>query len=338
LKLIDNLIEALDREDMVKEKEVVEIITIKYIDPVNLLSIIKKIYDYKGEIFVNVELKSMIIKSNQTEIDNITIYWPSGVIDIILDPAINAPIEAIEFILDMMGYNEFVEERAQSNSQYQLYMQKISILKRLSKGLSTVEELIERIDELETVMEGATRNYDIDAVTLSTVHSSKGLEWDNVYMIDLVDGVFGDEEKMESDQKAKEEERRLFYVGMTRARYKLVLHRPSNLMPSIFYTEMEAIVYPKREQVRTEIRKKYVIGEKNSIRDSVVKKKVYLPEKQVEEYIEYEALEVNVIVNHKKYGAGRVLICNLEKIRIGFDDKERVFDYQLVRNKGIVEA
>ena len=71
LKLIDNLIEALDREDMVKEKEVVEIITIKYIDPVNLLSIIKKIYDYKGEIFVNVELKSMIIKSNQTEIDNI---------------------------------------------------------------------------------------------------------------------------------------------------------------------------------------------------------------------------------------------------------------------------
>lgn len=71
LRLIDNFVEALDREDMGKESEKVEIIKIKYINPMNLLKMIKDIYKYRGEIIVNTEMKRMIIKTTQTEINKI---------------------------------------------------------------------------------------------------------------------------------------------------------------------------------------------------------------------------------------------------------------------------
>lgn len=68
-------------------------------------------------------------------------------------------------------------------------------------------------------MEEAQKNR--EGVTLSTMHCSKGLEWKQVFLIDCVDGICP-YEKAESDA-AKEEERRLFYVAMTRAKENLYL-------------------------------------------------------------------------------------------------------------------
>ena len=62
-------------------------------------------------------------------------------------------------------------------------------------------------------------------VILSTVHQAKGLEWDTVYLLSLAEGVFPSSRSAESDEEI-EEERRLFYVAVTRARHDLVLCVP----------------------------------------------------------------------------------------------------------------
>lgn len=69
--------------------------------------------------------------------------------------------------------------------------------------------------------------YNLGAINLSTIHSAKGLEFDRVYIIDLVDGDFPSTNSIENynkgDIKLLEEERRLFYVGMSRAKTHLSL-------------------------------------------------------------------------------------------------------------------
>ena len=62
-------------------------------------------------------------------------------------------------------------------------------------------------------------------VTLSSVHQAKGLEWKVVFVIWMTDGMFPSSRSLESDD-AIEEERRLFYVAVTRARDELYLTYP----------------------------------------------------------------------------------------------------------------
>lgn len=64
-----------------------------------------------------------------------------------------------------------------------------------------------------------------DWITLSTIHSAKGLEWDAVFVLSLKDGLFPGARALE-DPDQLEEERRLFYVAVTRARRHLYLLRP----------------------------------------------------------------------------------------------------------------
>lgn len=66
-----------------------------------------------------------------------------------------------------------------------------------------------------------------EVLTLSTVHSAKGLEWQTVFILDLVDGHFPSRAAVQSDDY--EEERRLLYVAVTRARGDLYLMRPETL-------------------------------------------------------------------------------------------------------------
>ena len=77
------------------------------------------------------------------------------------------------------------------------------------------------------------------------VYKRQGLEYDNVFIIDLIDGEFPQKSILNSfDEKLLEEERRLFYVAMTRARKRLFLYtikERNNLPvePSIFYNELK---------------------------------------------------------------------------------------------------
>ena len=68
-------------------------------------------------------------------------------------------------------------------------------------------------------------NLDEDYLVLSTIHSAKGMEWDTVYLLNVVDGSFPSEFATRKPELI-EEERRLLYVAMTRARNELMLYCP----------------------------------------------------------------------------------------------------------------
>jgi DNA helicase-2/ATP-dependent DNA helicase PcrA len=69
---------------------------------------------------------------------------------------------------------------------------------------------------------------DEDYLTLSTVHSAKGLEWETVHVIGLVDGAFPSDMALNTSAGLVEEQR-LFYVALTRARDELTLYTPQRM-------------------------------------------------------------------------------------------------------------
>ena len=81
-------------------------------------------------------------------------------------------------------------------------------------------------------------------LTFSTIHSVKGLEYDTVFVIDLVEGMLPSNKALEDSKKILlEEERRLFYVAMTRAKSDLYLiypkkHNSNNSELSRFVAEL----------------------------------------------------------------------------------------------------
>ena len=92
---------------------------------------------------------------------------------------------------------------------------------------------------------------DEDYLVLSTVHSAKGMEWDSVYVMNVVDGSFPNEFSTRSEALV-EEERRLLYVAMTRARQELALMQPLRFAITSQGPKSDAHVYGGRSRFMTE--------------------------------------------------------------------------------------
>ncbi|MDE2337835.1 MAG: ATP-dependent helicase [Gammaproteobacteria bacterium] len=88
---------------------------------------------------------------------------------------------------------------------------------------------------------------DEDYLVLSTVHSAKGMEWDTVYLLNVVDGSFPSEFAAGSTEQL-EEERRLFYVALTRARNDLLLYAPLKFYVTGQHRYGDAHVYGGRSR------------------------------------------------------------------------------------------
>ena len=149
--------------------------------------------------------------------------------------------DKIDCILYELGYGDYLDNFNDfSNLNYNLIF---DLIKYLSKDLKTFDEFIEKLDNLKELLKNASSSK--SNISISTIHSSKGLEYDNVFIIDLIDGEFPQKSILNSfDEKLLEEERRLFYVAMTRAKKRLFLFtikERNNLTvePSIFYNELK---------------------------------------------------------------------------------------------------
>lgn len=161
------------------------------------------------------------------------------------------PWEALEYIKNDFKYMESVKGYCELVGLSFEYLNRLfGILQGLSIDCQTIASFLVRLQELEQLFDGTLT---IEAnkkstITLSTLHSSKGLEYDCVFMIDLINSEIPGEKALEQnfDNKNKailEEERRLFYVGMTRARSTLYLIYPINIndekaQRSIFINEV----------------------------------------------------------------------------------------------------
>ena len=127
--------------------------------------------------------------------------------------------KAVYRIVHFMGYGAYLEERGMDAG-------KAELLEALGEQATHPRALLERLAELETVVRQGGSDGGAPLI-LSTIHSSKGLEYERVILMDVADGIFPkslpDKAASQEEKDAYEEERRLFYVGMTRARESLAV-------------------------------------------------------------------------------------------------------------------
>ncbi len=200
---------------------------------------------------------------------------------------------ALDRISQEMGYREYLKRAGISDG-------KLAILRAIAHYEESPLGLVERLDVLRRIIE--EKEYDAGCpFLLSTIHASKGLEYDRVYLMDVADGIFPEavpERQADMDEKerqAYEEERRLFYVAMTRARDMLSVFGLNR--KSAFRTELFA-------------RMKY-----QRFRD---------------------AIGEGLIVRHKKFGEGVVVEEGKTQVLIQFGSRQRRLDLKTLYEQDLL--
>lgn len=137
------------------------------------------------------------------------------------------PIELIDMVLEVTEYLKVIDDGTEEG------LSRVENVKELKSVAADFENLSQFLENV-TLMEGKVapeKSYELptqkDFVTLMTIHAAKGLEFDNVFIVGMEEGLFPHSRSM-LDPGQIEEERRLAYVGLTRARKKLYLSYASH--------------------------------------------------------------------------------------------------------------
>lgn len=168
-----------------------------------------------------------------------------------------------ECIEDGMGLNDLLQEVLEKtkyldflHEDIETYDDRVNNIKELSSMFIKYEEesedanLSEFLEDVALISDIDSYNEDEDAVVLMTLHSAKGLEFPVVFILGMEEGIFPGNQSMFSEEDL-EEERRLAYVGITRAKKKLYLissqqrmlyGQTSRNMPSRFLREIPSSV------------------------------------------------------------------------------------------------
>lgn len=159
------------------------------------------------------------------------------------------PKDAISFIEYDLEYDQYLRDNSMKfGYTYDNLVTILYFLKMMAEKTHNLGQLISRLNHVKSICEKPP--YKNKGVTLSTIHSAKGLEFERVYMIDLIDGEFPNytsiEKFLTGNPNLMEEERRLFYVGMSRAKSELNLLTVKyingrSVSPSRFLNELEKI-------------------------------------------------------------------------------------------------
>ena len=226
------------------------------------------------------------------------------------------PLDAIRIIRTKLGYEKALVnicERFGFRKDYLIGI--INILEEIADTLGSMEEFANRLKILESVMKTSETKKGQNAVTFSTLHSAKGLEFERVYMIDLIDGILPSSDDLQGGSNIDnvgliEEAVRLFYVGMTRAKIHLELlsyreRDGEKVNESSFVLDVRNILNPPKQ---IEDKKKESIKHQNS-------KIPYNPK-----VIRIKAqLVLGKVVKHRVFGHGKIVKVNDERIHIQFE-------------------
>ena len=158
-----------------------------------------------------------------------------------------APYAAIQYIRKGIGYDEFLREYAAGKgiSEEDL-LTVLEEIQQNSREYQTIEEWFVHVENYKEMLEkqkakGGREAADGDGVMLMTMHGAKGLEYEVVFVIEGNEG--STPYKKAKTKEALEEERRLFYVAMTRAKSKLIISyvkekNGKDVSPSRFVEEL----------------------------------------------------------------------------------------------------
>ena len=138
--------------------------------------------------------------------------------------------ELIDLTVERTGYGAMLREDKERGEERMENLQELRASAEQFSGseergqLSDFLENVALVSDVDGLQGGDDSDIDADAITLITLHQAKGLEYDAVFLVGLEEGMLPHSRSME-DPAQIEEERRLLYVGMTRARKRLYMFR-----------------------------------------------------------------------------------------------------------------
>ena len=216
--------------------------------------------------------------------------------------------ELVDLVLDKSGMKQELESEKSIESEIRL--ENLEEFKSITKafeeknGLISLEDFLTEISLVSDVTEHKDEK---DVVTLMTVHSAKGLEFENVFLIGMEEGIFPHNNSFESSE-AIEEERRLCYVAITRAKKRLWL---VNANHRLIYG-MDNFNKPSR--FIEEINKDYINEEKTE-RKTVKSNSFQKIQKAVDETVDYQAGDK---IMHDVFGEGVIISIEGSVVTIAF--------------------
>lgn len=234
--------------------------------------------------------------------------------DVSLSELVDIVLEKSEYLKELK-----VSKNPEDESRVQNVYEFVSYVKEY-ENKNPESELSEMLNEI-SLLSDIDQSKEEDKVVLMTVHSSKGLEFRNVFVVGLEEGLFPSRMSME-DEKDVEEERRLFYVALTRARDRLFLTSADSRM---IYGQT---IYSKNSRFLEEI-KDFV-----EIEDETVKSRVKTEGKPIPRPTNFTgkiglgakkekagSFNIGDKVIHKMWGEGTVVTLVGDDITIAFPSK-----------------
>ena len=248
-------------------------------------------------------------------------------------------VVTITTLLDDSGYTEMWKQDKSPEAPGRL-----ENLRELVRALADFETLAGFLDHVSLVMENE-ENANGERISLMTLHGAKGLEFDNVFLPGWEEGVFPSQRTMdESGNKGLEEERRLAYVGLTRARRRAIVSHAANRriyanwqssIPSRFIEEIPAehVEMAGSATMERETRLTSAGGFSGQF-PMVARRPRVIDARPLDEWqtagrpARTESIPVGTRVFHQKFGYGTVTAAEEDKLDISFDKAgdKRVLD------------
>ena len=228
---------------------------------------------------------------------------------------------ALYRITEYLGYADYLT-RSGINGE-----NKLAILRTLASREASPSAFLARMEALQEIIQQKETNPDCQ-VHLSTIHASKGLEYDTVYLMDVIDGILPEQVPAsqrfasKKEKEIYEEERRLFYVGVTRAKNRLYLftaNRKSTFCEDFFGkgAKKQAIDFKALKSTSSSTQTD------NARREEICRQF-------------HEQFDVGSIVTHFNFGEGVILKITEKQIVVQFADKTRRLDLFLTAQKHLV--
>ncbi|WP_373481452.1 ATP-dependent helicase [Acetobacterium sp.] len=228
-----------------------------------------------------------------------------------------SPEKGIGMILDSLGYQSYLNFRISSGQSEENIEQKLAVLKILGGRVPNFPAFFDKLESLaQKLQEPQTPKARTPRVTLSTLHSSKGLEFEKVFIIDATEGQIPNVSNAPEDARAYAEEVRLFYVGVTRAKTELIFmcvkHRDKAIKPSPFISYLiDGLPRKKAAPAKTAPREsfggqhlKWQDCRAGEVRGA---------------NLDLSAYQQGTIVVHQRFGAGTILTRNGDIASIQFE-------------------
>ncbi len=242
--------------------------------------------------------------------------------------------EILKVLLDESGYMDMLKN--DKNVSAQTKIENIKELIIAMEDYNSIEEFLEHISLVTSVDE----NNEDNKVSLMTLHAAKGLEYDFVFLPGWEEGLFPHQKTIdESGNKGIEEERRLAYVGITRARKTVNISTSmsrrfqNNWMPSLqsrFIEELDQDLVKTVNHIADHLDNFDEFNQDldfkpkrislNSTEGSSYKTVLSMEEENVRDINDDIILQIGQLVKHKKFGIGKIQDLDGSKAVVDFDE------------------